>query len=80
MISKELLEKKKHLNKILNTTKNEFELFNVLRTECERINLIEDDIILNFEQATFKISKSKKKVENIVVYDDTLKQFKEISF
>ena len=45
MLSIELLEKKKHLDKILNNTKNDFDLFNILRTECDRIDFVDKEII-----------------------------------
>ena len=72
MLSTELLEKKKHLDKILNNTKNDFDLFNILRTECDRIDFVDKEIILNFEKT--------KKVKKIITYDNDLHKIKEFLF
>ena len=80
MLSIELLEKKKHLDKILNNTKNDFDLFNILRTECDRIDFIDKEIILNFEKTKFNIDKKTKKVKKIITYDNDLHKIKEFLF
>ena len=80
MLSTELLEKKKHLDKILNNTKNDFDLFNILRTECDRIDFVDKEIILNFEKTKFNIEKKKKKVKKIITYDNDLHKIKEFLF
>ncbi len=80
MLSDDLLNKKTKIDKILKNTKNDFELFNVLRTECERIDFIDKDIILNFEKTKFKINKKQKRVKEIVTYDKELNKFKKFSF
>ena len=80
MLSTELLEKKKHLDKILNNTKNDFDLFNILRTECDRIDFVDKEIILNFEKTKFNIDKKTKKVKKIITYDTDLHKIKEFSF
>ena len=64
MLSTELLEKKKHLDKILNNTKNDFDLFNILRTECDRIDFVDKEIILNFEKTKFNIDRKTNKNEH----------------
>ena len=80
MLSTELLEKKKHLDKILNNTKNDFDLFNILRTECDRIDFVDKEIILNFEKTKFNIDKKTKKVKKIITYDNNLHKIKEFLF
>ena len=80
MLSTELLEKKKHLDKILNNTKNDFDLFNILRTECDRIDFVDKEIILNFEKTKFNIDKTTKKVKKIITYDNDLHKIKEFLF
>ena len=80
MLSTELLEKKKHLDKILNNTKNDFDLFNILRTECDRIDFVDQEIILNFEKTKFNIDKKTKKVKKIITYDNDLHKIKEFLF
>lgn len=80
MLSIELLEKKKHLDKILNSTKNDFDLFNILRTECDRIDFVDKEIILNFEKTKFNIDKKTKKVKKIITYDNDLHKIKEFLF
>lgn len=80
MLSIELLEKKKHLDKILNSTKNNFDLFNILRTECDRIDFVDKEIILNFEKTKFNIDKKTKKVKKIITYDNDLHKIKEFLF
>lgn len=80
MLSDDLLNKKTKIDEILKTTQNDFELFNVLRAECERIDFIDKDIILNFEKTKFKINKRQKKVKEIVTYDKELNKFKKFSF
>ena len=80
MLSIELLEKKKHLDKILNNTKNDFDLFNILRTECDRIDFVDKEIILNFEKTKFNIDKKTKKVKKIITYDNNLHKIKEFLF
>ena len=80
MLSTELLEKKKHLDKILNNTKNDFDLFNILRTECDRIDFVNKEIILNFEKTKFNIDKKTKKVKKIITYDNDLHKIKEFLF
>ena len=80
MLSIELLEKKKHLNNILNNTKNDFDLFNILRTECDRIDFVDKEIILNFEKTKFNIDKKTKKVKKIITYDNDLHKIKEFLF
>lgn len=80
MLSDDLLNKKTKIDKILKNTKNDFELFNVLRTECERIDFVDKDIILNFEKTKFKINKKQKRVKEIVTYDKELNKFKKFSF
>lgn len=80
MLSTELLEKKKHLDKILNNTKNDFDLFNILRTECDRIDFVDKEIILNFEKTKFNIDKKTKKVKKIITYDNDLHKIKEFLF
>ena len=80
MLSTELLEKKKHLDKILNNTKNDFDLFNILRTECDRIDFVDKEIILNFEKTKFNIDKETKKVKKIITYDNDLHKIKEFLF
>lgn len=80
MLSIELLEKKKHLDKILNNTNNDFDLFNILRTECDRIDFVDKEIILNFEKTKFNIDKKTKKVKKIITYDNDLHKIKEFSF
>lgn len=80
MLSIELLEKKKHLDKILNSTKNDFDLFNILRTECDRIDFVDKEIILNFEKTKFNIDKKTKKVKKIITYDNNLHKIKEFLF
>ena len=80
MLSTELLEKKKHLDKILNNTKNDFDLFNILRTECDRIYFVDKEIILNFEKTKFNIDKKTKKVKKIITYDNDLHKIKEFLF
>lgn len=80
MLSIELLEKKKHLDKILNNTKNDFDLFNILRTECDRIDFVDKEIILNFEKTKFNIDKKTKKVKKIITYDNDLHKIKEFLF
>lgn len=80
MLSIELLEKKKHLDKILNNTKNDFDLFNILRTECDRIDFVGKEIILNFEKTKFNIDKKTKKVKKIITYDNDLHKIKEFLF
>ena len=76
MLSTELLEKKKHLDKILNNTNNDFDLFNILRTECDRIDFVDKEIILNFEKTKFNIDKKTKKVKKIITYDNDLHNIK----
>lgn len=80
MLSIELLEKKKHLDKILNNTKDDFDLFNILRTECDRIDFVDKEIILNFEKTKFNIDKKTKKVKKIITYDNDLHKIKEFLF
>ena len=80
MLSTELLEKKKHLDKILNNTKNDFDLFNILRTECDRIDFVDKEIILNFEKTKFNIDKKTKKIKKIITYDNDLHKIKEFLF
>ena len=80
MLSIELLEKKKHSDKILNSTKNDFDLFNILRTECDRIDFVDKEIILNFEKTKFNIDKKTKKVKKIITYDNDLHKIKEFLF
>lgn len=80
MLSTELLEKKKHLDKILDNTKNDFDLFNILRTECDRIDFVDKEIILNFEKTKFNIDKKTKKVKKIITYDNNLHKIKEFLF
>lgn len=80
MLSTELLEKKKHLDKILNNTNNDFDLFNILRTECDRIDFVDKEIILNFEKTKFNIDKKTKKVKKIITYDNDLHKIKEFLF
>lgn len=80
MLSIELLEKKKHLDKILNNTKNDFDLFNILRTECDRIDFVDKEIILNFEKTKFNIDKKTKKIKKIITYDNDLHKIKEFLF
>jgi hypothetical protein len=80
MLSKDLLNKKKHIDKVLNNANNEFDIVNLLRTECDRISSTDKEIILNFERADFKISKKNKRVEKIVTYDKTLNELKEFTF
>lgn len=80
MLSTELLEKKKHLDKILNNTNNDFDLFNILRTECDRIDFADKEIILNFEKTKFNIDKKTKKVKKIITYDNDLHKIKEFLF
>lgn len=80
MLSIELLEKKKHLDKILNNTKDDFDLFNILRTECDRIDFVDKEIILNFEKTKFNIDKKTKKVKKIITYDNNLHKIKEFLF
>lgn len=80
MLSTELLEKKKHLDKILDNTKNDFDLFNILRTECDRIDFVDREIILNFEKTKFNIDKKTKKVKKIITYDNNLHKIKEFLF
>lgn len=80
MLSIELLEKKKHLDKILNNTNNDFDLFNILRTECDRIDFVDKEIILNFEKTKFNIDKKTKKVKKIITYDNDLHKIKEFLF
>ena len=80
MLSTELLEKKKHLDEILNNTKNDFDLFNILRTECDRIDFVDKEIILNFEKTKFNIDKKTKKVKKIITYDNDLHKIKEFLF
>lgn len=80
MLSTELLEKKKHLDKILDNTKNDFDLFNILRTECDRIDFVDKEIILNFEKTKFNIDKKTKKVKKIITYDNDLHKIKEFLF
>lgn len=80
MLSTELLEKKKHLDKILNNTKDDFDLFNILRTECDRIDFVDKEIILNFEKTKFNIDKKTKKVKKIITYDNDLHKIKEFLF
>ena len=80
MLSIELLEKKKHLDKILNNTKNDFDLFNILRTACDRIDFVDKEIILNFEKTKFNIDKKTKKVKKIITYDNDLHKIKEFLF
>ena len=80
MLSTELLEKEKHLDKILNNTNNDFDLFNILRTECDRIDFVDKEIILNFEKTKFNIDKKTKKVKKIITYDNDLHKIKEFLF
>lgn len=80
MLSIELLEKKKHLDRILNNTKDDFDLFNILRTECDRIDFVDKEIILNFEKTKFNIDKKTKKVKKIITYDNNLHKIKEFLF
>ena len=80
MLSTELLEKKKHLDKILNSAKDDFDLFNILRTECDRIDFVDKEIILNFEKTKFNIDKKTKKVKKIITYDNDLHKIKEFLF
>ena len=80
MLSTELLEKKEHLDKILNNTKDDFELFNRLRKECDRIDFVDKEIILNFEKTKFNIDKKTKKVKKIITYDNDLHKIKEFLF
>ena len=80
MLSIELLEKKKHLDKILNSAKDDFDLFNILRTECDRIDFVDKEIILNFEKTKFNIDKKTKKVKKIITYDNDLHKIKEFLF
>ena len=80
MLSIELLEKKKHLDKILNNTKDDFDLFNILRTECDRIDFVDKEIVLNFEKTKFNIDKKTKKVKKIITYDNDLHKIKEFLF
>ena len=80
MLSIELLEKKKHLDKILNNTKDDFDLFNILRTECDRIDFVDKEIILNFEKTKFNIDKKTKKIKKIITYDNDLHKIKEFLF
>ena len=80
MLSTELLEKKKHLDKILDNTKNDFDLFNILRTECDRIDFVDKEIILNFEKTKFNIDRKTKKVKKIITYDNDLHKIKEFLF
>ena len=80
MLSTELLEKKKYLDKILNNTNNDFDLFNILRTECDRIDFVDKEIILNFEKTKFNIDKKTKKVKKIITYDNDLHKIKEFLF
>ena len=80
MLSIELLEKKKHLDKILNSAKDDYDLFNILRTECDRIDFVDKEIILNFEKTKFNIDKKTKKVKKIITYDNDLHKIKEFLF
>ena len=80
MLSIELLEKKKHLDKILDSAKDDFDLFNILRTECDRIDFVDKEIILNFEKTKFNIDKKTKKIKKIITYDNNLHKIKEFLF
>lgn len=80
MLTDDLLNKKTRIDRIIKNTRNDFELFNTLRTECERIDFVDKDIILNFEKTKFKISKRQKKVKEIITYDKELNKFKKFSF
>ncbi len=80
MLSDDLLNKKTRIDKIIKNTKSDFELFNILRAECERIDFVKKDIILNFEKTKFKINKKEKRVKEIIAYDKELNKFKKFSF
>ena len=80
MLDRDLIEKKKHLDKILNNSENDFDLFRFLREECERIEEIDDDIILNFEKAKIKINKTEKKIKSIITFDKNLQKIREFYF
>ncbi len=80
MLSLDLLNKKQHLDKVLNATKDDFDLFNILRTECDRIDFLDKEIILNFEQTKFSIDKKTRKVKRITTFDKNLHKIKEFLF
>ena len=78
MLDNELIGKKRELEKLLKTSKNDFELLSKLRLECERLNIINNEIILNYKKATFKIQN--KKVKSIIAFDKNLNKFQEFHF
>lgn len=80
MLNKDLIDKKKEIDKIINNSDNDFDLFRFLRKECERIEEIDDDIILNFEKAKFKVNKTERRIKSIITFDTNLRKIKEFYF
>lgn len=80
MLSEQAIERKKKIEKILDKSKNDFELINQLRTKCERIDFLDKNIILNFENEKFEIDKEKAKITKITIFDEKTNNLKEILF
>lgn len=78
MLSKELINKKNKLEKLMKNSKNDFELLAKLRIECERLDIINNEIILDYNKAKFTIKNNK--VKSIVTFDESLNKFKEFHF
>ena len=78
MLSEELIDKKNRLEEIIKNSKNNFELLAKLRTECERLDVINNEIILNYNKTKFVIKK--KKIKNIITFDGTLNKINNFEF
>ena len=81
MLDKNLIKKKDYINKILNTkSNNDFDIINILRKKCDRIDIVKGKAILDIETTKFEIDIKKKKVDKIVAFDKSLNKFKEFIF
>lgn len=80
MLSTELIKKKKRINKILENNKIDYELINKLRKECERIDIIKENIVLNFQDTNIFIDTKTKKIKSIMTYDYNLRKYQEFLF
>ena len=78
MLSEELIDKKNRLEEIIKNSKNNFELLAKLRTECERLDVINNEIILDYNKTKFVIKK--KKIKNIITFDETLNKINNFEF
>lgn len=79
MTREEFLNRKQDIEEKIKKCKTEYDILNTLRTECDRIDIVKNLLVIEENNLRITINKNTKKVKKISFYNEKTKKIENFS-